>query len=161
RKTGGETDDCRENVTHRARTHLELELRHCRTAQWLDDGVEQAFGVEAGGTGSRNTTGSHDRLCSHHHDHATPDAQLVLEGVGNGRYRTCQKDCVVLGCTPTCMGVADFNLDVVDLAAPEVVGAEGRDAAVDFNAGYLLSQACKQCRSEERRGGKEGRAGVW
>src|SRR3546814_5387763 len=38
------------------------------------------------------------------------------------------------------MSVADLDRYIADLVAVQVVAAKGGDAAVDFDAGYLLSQ---------------------
>src|SRR5690606_27340155 len=40
--------------------------------------------------------------------------------------------------------VADFDMNIVYLIAVQVVDAEGRNAAVDFNAGNLLGQFGQQ-----------------
>src|SRR5690606_39189867 len=112
----------------------ELELRQGGTAQRLDDGVEQAFGFEAGRAGTSDAHGCHDGVAAHNDDHTPAYAKLVLEGVGYTGYRAGKQNSVVFGSAPTCVCIAGFNGDVVDLIALQVLRAMGGNAAIDFDA---------------------------
>src|SRR5690606_3169171 len=100
-----------------------------------DDGVEQADGFEAGGTGARNTHGSHDRGLSDDHHQTAANGQLVFQAVGYYGYRTGHQNGVKFGCAPAGVRVTHFDGNVVDLVATQVFFAEGGNAAVNFDGG--------------------------